>query len=195
MSTPGTSVKQALIEELRDYYEQFENIKEDALELSATLNNSQFNWRPSPKQWSISECLTHLNVLNGLDVPAIRNAVEDGRAAGLAANGPFRYGFLSRSFIRLSEPPVKLKFKAPKVYRPMSDQPRDKVMAGFIAIHDQLLELILKSNGLDLARIKVGTPVPYVKFSLGQRFALLAAHDRRHLRQAWDVRRQSDFPV
>ena len=35
MSAPGTSLKQALIEELRDYYEQFENIKEDALELSA----------------------------------------------------------------------------------------------------------------------------------------------------------------
>lgn len=49
MSAPGTSVKQALIEELRDYYEQFENLKDDALELSAPLSDSQFNWRPSPK--------------------------------------------------------------------------------------------------------------------------------------------------
>jgi hypothetical protein len=69
------------------------------------------------------------------------------------------------------------------------------VVPAFIAIHDQLLELILKSNGLDLARIKVGTLFPRVKFSLGQRFALLAAHDRRHLRQGWEVRRQPNFPV
>jgi hypothetical protein len=196
MSAPGTSVKQALVEELRDYYEQFENIKEDAVELSAPLTDHQFNWRPSPKQWSISECLAHLNVLDGLDVPAVRDAIEGGRAAGLTGKGPFRYGFLSRSFVRLSEPPVKLKFKAPKVYRPPSDQPKDKVIGEFVAIHDQLLELVSKSNGLDLERIKVGTiPFQHIKFSLGQRFALLAAHDRRHLRQAWDVRRQPSFPV
>ena len=195
MSVPGTSVKQALIEELRDYYEQFENIKEDALELSAALTDQQFNWRPMPRQWSISECLAHLNVLDGLDVPAIRIAIEGGRAEGLTGKGPFRYGLLSRNFVRFSEPPVKLKFKAPRVYQPPSDQPKERVVAGFIAIHDQLLELILKANGLDLARIKVGTPFPRVSFSLGQRFALLAAHDRRHLRQAWDVRRQPEFPV
>jgi hypothetical protein len=195
MSPPGTSVKQALIEELRDYYEQCENIKEDALELTAPLNDQQFNWRPSPTQWSISECLAHLNVVDGLDVPPIRDAIQGGRAAGLTGKGPFHYGFLSRSFVRFSEPPVKLKFRAPKVYRPLSDQPKDKVVSAFIAIHDQLLELILKANGLDLARIRVGSPFPYVTFSLGQRFALLAAHDRRHLRQGWEVRRQSNFPV
>jgi len=195
MSAPGTSVKQALIEELKDYYEQFENIKEDALELSAPLNDDQFNWRPSLKQWSISECLAHLNVVDGLDVPAIRDAIEKGRASGLTGKGPFHYGFLSRRFVRLSEPPVKFKFKAPKVYRPLSNEPKGKVVAEFTAIHDQLLELIVKSSGLDLARIQVGSPVPYIKFSLGQRFALLTAHDRRHLRQAWEVRRQPSFPV
>src|ERR1700676_2289527 len=157
MSAPGTSVKQSLIEELRDYYEQFENIKEDALELCAALTDQQFNWRPMPRRWSISECLAHLNVLDGLDVPAIRDAIERGRAAGLVGKGPFHYGFLSRSFVRFSEPPVKLKFRAPKVYRPLSDQPKAKVVSAFLAIHDQLLELILKANGLDLARIKVGT--------------------------------------
>jgi len=184
-----------LIEELRDYYEQFENLKEDALELSTPLTDGQFNWRPSSNQWSISECLAHLNVVDAFDVPAIRAAIVDGRAAGLTGTGPFRYGLLSRRFVRFSEPPAKVKFKAPKVYRPPSDQSKDTVIPEFVAIHDQLLELILKSNGLDLKRIKMGTQFPYIKFSLGQRFALLAAHDRRHLRQAWEVRRQPGFPV
>jgi len=196
MSAPGTSVKQALIEELRDYYEQFENLKEDALELTTPLNDSQFNWRPSPKRWSISECLAHLNILDGLDVPAIGGAIDAGRTSGLTGNGPFHYGYLTRSFVRFSEPPVKLKFTAPKVYQPLAGQPKDKVVQEFIAIHDQLLELVSKSNGLDLARVKVGAiPYPRLKISLGQRFALLAAHDRRHLRQAWTVRQQADFPV
>jgi hypothetical protein len=184
-----------LVEELRDYHEQLENIKEDALELTAPLEDAQFNWRPTPRKWSISECLSHLNVANGLDVPQLSEEIARGRAAGLTASGPFRYGFLSRAFIRFTEPPVNFKTRAPKAYRPTSGQPKDKVVAEFISIHDQLLDLISKANGLDLSRIKVPTFMPRIKFSLGQRFALLAAHDRRHLRQAWDVRKHANFPV
>jgi hypothetical protein len=195
MSTPTTSPKQTLLEELRDYYEQLKNIKEDALELTAPLAEAQFNWRPSPKQWSISECLVHLNLADGLDLPALTGEIERARAAGLTGSGPFRYGFLSRRFIRWTEPPPKIRVKAPKPYRPLPDQPKEKVVTEFVWIHERLLELLSKSNGLDLARIKVPTPIPRVKFSLGQRFALITAHDRRHLWQAWQVRKHPDFPV
>src|SRR6266852_4307403 len=81
------TMKSDLVEELRDYYEQLENIKEDALELTAPLQDTQFNWRPSPKGWSISECLCHLNLANGLDVPMLTEEIERGRAAGLTAKG------------------------------------------------------------------------------------------------------------
>jgi hypothetical protein len=184
-----------LVEELRDYFEQIENIKEDALELTAPLEDSQFNWRPSVQKWSISECLSHLNAADGLDVPQLSDGIERARAAGVTGKGPFRYGFISRAFVRYMEPPANLKMKAPKVYRPVSGQPKAKVVAEFISIHDQLLDLISKANGLDLARIKVPTAIRGIKMSLGQRFALLTAHDRRHLRQAWDVRKHPNFPV
>jgi len=188
-------MKSGLVEELRDYYEQLENIKEDALELTAPLDDTQFNWRPSLQKWSISECLCHLNVADGLDVPQLTKEIERGRAAGLTGSGPFRYGFISRAFVRFMEPPANFKTKAPKVYRPTSGQPKDKVVAEFVSIHDRLLDLISKANGLDLARIKVPTAMPRIKMSLGQRFALLTAHDRRHLRQGWDVRKHPNFPV
>lgn len=188
-------MKPDLVEELRDYYEQIENIKEDALELTAPLEDTQFNWRPSPKRWSISECLVHLNVADGLEAPKLTEEIGRARAAGLTAKGPFQYGFLSRAFVRFTEPPANFKTKAPKVYRPVSGQPKDKVVTEFISIHDQLLDLISKANGLDLARIKVPTFLRWVKFSLGQTFAILTAHDRRHLRQAWDVRKHPNFPV
>jgi DinB family protein len=195
MASPGTPAKQALGEELRDVCEQFDNIQEDVSELCTSLNDAQFNWRPRPDRWSISECLSHLNVVDALDVPLIEDAIERGRAAGLTGTGPFRYGFLSRRFVRMSEAPGKIKMKAPKVYRPASGEPKEKVVAEFLSIHQRLLALVAKSNGLDLARIKVPSPFRWVKFSLGQRFALLAAHDRRHLRQAWEVRKHPDFPV
>jgi DinB superfamily len=184
-----------LIEELRDYCDQIDNIKEDAEELSAPLNNGQFNWRSAAGRWSISECLAHLNVVDGQDIPSIEAAIERARNAGLLGNGPFRYGWLSRKFVQMNEPPVKLKIKAPKLYVPPPDQPKEKVIVEFVAIHDRLKELIRSANGLDLARIKVPTPLgKLVTFSLGQRFALITAHDRRHLWQAWQARKHPGFP-
>jgi hypothetical protein len=195
MSGLGASAQPHLSEELRDLCEQIDNIKEDALELSAPLDDAQFNWQPSPGRWSISECLAHLNVVDGLDLPMINDAIKRGRADGWTGAGPFHYGFLSRRFVRMSEAPGTIKMKAPKVYRPVSKQSKEIVVAEFVSIHGRIRELVVESNGLDLARIKVQSPFPWVKFSLGQRLALLAAHDRRHLRQAWEVRKHTEFPV
>lgn len=195
MPESGTSPKLALVEELRDYYEQIENIEEDAQELTATLDDTQFNWRPSPKQWSISECLAHLNVAAGLDFPRLAEEIERGRAAGLTGHGPFRYGFFSRWFVGFMDAPPKFRVKATKIYLPPVGHLKDKVVPEFLSIHQGLLELVVKANGLDLARIKVASPAGPFKLSLGQRFALVAAHDRRHLWQAWQVRKHRDFPV
>ncbi len=185
---------EALTEELRDVCEQIDNLKEDVLELTAPLNDEQFNWRPDGR-WSISECLAHLNVVDGLDLPLLEEAIAVGRSAGLTGTGPFHYSWLSRRFVRYQDGPVKIKMNAPRVYRPPSGEPKEKVVAGFISIHEQMRDLVVKSNGLDLARIKTRTPFAMIKFSLGQRFAILTAHDRRHLRQAWGVRRHRDFPA
>ena len=181
--------------ELDEFRQQFESVKRDGIELTATLDDGQFNWRPLPRQWSISECLAHLNVVDGLDLPLLAEAIERSRMAGLLGQGPFRYGWLSRKFVSLSESPARLKMRAPKEYLPPSGQPKEEVVAEFRSIHDRMLELVAQSDGLDLARIKVRTPFPVLKFSLGQRFALLAAHDRRHLLQAWAVRKHPSFPV
>lgn len=184
-----------MIEELRDLRAQIESIQKDALGLAASLSEAQFHWRPSPERWSIGQNLAHPNVVDGIDVPMLARAIQKGRNAGWTSAGPFGYGGLSRWFVRISEKPGRFGMRAPKVYLPPADAPKDKVMAEFVSIHDRMLELVRQSDGLDLARIKVPSPFPLVSFSLGQRFALLAAHDRRHMRQAWAVRKQSDFPA
>jgi hypothetical protein len=196
MSSTGASPRTQLIEELRDYCEQIENIKDDAQELTATLTDEQFNWRPGPGHWSISECLAHLVSVDRKSVEVLGPEIERARQAGLTGAGPFRYGFPSGKFVSNVEPPARFRVKAPKEYRPAPDQPRDKVVPEFLSTCDRAIALVRSANGLDLARIKV--PVPFsrfVKFSLGRRFALLTAHDRRHLWQSWQVRKHSNFPV
>jgi DinB superfamily len=178
-----------LIPELDGYRGQFEALKSETARLLDGLTEAQFNWRESPGRWSIAECLVHLNVTARLYLPLIQRAIEEARLRRLFGEGPFRHGFLVNWLIRTTEPPAKLKIKAPKIFVPPPAQPLETVATDFMTLQDQFLARIREANGLHLSRIKVISPVSrFLRMSLGQSFAFLAAHERRHLWQAREVK-------
>ena len=194
--TDGAPAGVALPAELEGYREQFEAVKRDASELVVGLSDAQFNWRPAAGAWSIAECLAHLNVTGQFFLPRIDRHIREARAAGMLSEGPFRYGLLSRVMVRGTEPPAKLKFKAPKIFQPMSEHLSAVIVPAFMTLQDQLVERLRAARGVDLRRVKVTSPVSrLVKISLGQVFPFVAAHERRHLCQARRVREDANLPV
>jgi hypothetical protein len=184
-----------LIAELRTYDRDFEAIAEDAGGDFAALDDEQFNWHPSPGRWSVAECIDHLNAYGRLVLPRFEDAVEGARAKGLLAAGPFRHRFLARMFIRSMEPPATIKVKAPKLYTPAPRQSVASAIPEFLALQDALRACVRAANGLDLARIKLPSPVsPLLTLTLAEWFALTAAHERRHLWQARQVLDAAGFP-
>lgn len=165
------------------------------------LTRDQFAWRPEPGRWSIGECFAHLNATNNVSLPAIAEGIAQGRAAGKTGRGPFQYGFVSRKFIASQEPPVKRKFKAPKAFLPGSEVDPDATMAEYRRISGELKRLTRDADGLHLARVKITLPAlpavlrAIVRMPLGGQLLLTTTHDRRHLWQAEQVRRDSTFPA
>jgi hypothetical protein len=108
------------------------------------------------------------------------------------ADGPFRFGAIGNWFVRMSGPdedPPKRKFKSPKMYTPSSNHTISCLTNSFDALQDEFCSRAAKANGLDLARVKVPSPVTrLMRLSLGQWFKLLAGHQERHLQQAQHVR-------
>ena len=168
--------------------------------LAHGLSHQQFNWRPEPGRWSIGQCLAHLNTVDGLDLAPVRAAIDAGRSRKLTGTGPFTYGLLSRKFIAGMEPPVKRKSKAPKQYVPPAEADPQTTLAEYRRISAEMRRLAHSATGLHLARVKTTLPLlpallrPFIKMPLGARFELIAAHDRRHLWQAEQVRNHPDFP-
>ena len=68
--------------------------------------------------WSAVERMDHVAKVAESYTPKIRAALEDGRRHGKLAAGPFRYGFLARTFLWSLEPPVRVRFKAPGRFCP-----------------------------------------------------------------------------
>lgn len=195
-SENAVRVNEPLISDLQNYRSQIEAVNLDARDLLAGLTEAQFNWRPTPGHWSIAECLDHLTVTNREFVEGIKKAISEARSKGLMSRGPFRHGWIGNMFVRSLEPPVKMKFKAPKIFKPRPDQSLEVTARDFFAVQDEVLRLITEANGINLARAKVSSPVTrLMKLSLGQVFGLIITHDRRHLWQARAVKDNQAFPA
>ncbi len=185
-----------LVVELEDYRIQIGRIKRRCEALVEGLGNEAFNWKPEERRWSICECLSHLNVTAELYLPVIDRAIAKSRSQGLLGDVPARRGLIGGWIVRFSEPPAKRRVKAPKVFLPKAEQPLDSVVPKFIELQDQFVERLWQANGLDLWRTKIRSPaIALLRLSLGETFALLTGHERRHLWQAEQVKGDPGFPT
>jgi hypothetical protein len=189
-------LSQVVTGELADCLSQIDEIQTDAERLLAGLTDLQFNWRPAFGKWSIAECVSHLEVVGRKHLPRIDDAIEHAHHARWYSEGPFKYGFVEKWFVHSNEPPPKMRMKAPRAAAPLAFQPRKELWEQFAALQEELRERIRQAQGLDLARAKVNSPfVGPFRFALGACFSFLAAHERRHLWQARQVRSHPDFPA
>ena len=192
MAPPG---RLALTPEIDDFRAQFERLSAEADALVAPLSEPQFTWPPAPGAWSVAECLEHLNVTARLYLPKLDEAIADAIRRGMYGEGPFSYNWIGRFVVRSMEPPARVRLRAPKTFHPPPSRSRHEIMAAFRAYQVQFIDRLRQANGLDLARAKVSSPASkWIRLPLGSGFALMTAHERRHLWQAGRVVSNTAFP-
>lgn len=155
------------------------------------LSDGQINWRPMEGSWSIAECIAHLNTTNALYIAGLKERLEAARQSGwTATHTNARIGLIEGWFIRSLEPPYRIKMRAPaKFTPPPACYEKDELLARWVSIHQRLLSLSSENADLDWNRIRVPSPViPRISFSVTAVFASIAAHERRHLWQAEQIR-------
>jgi hypothetical protein len=152
-------------------------------------------WRQAPDSWSIAECIDHLAVANqvylGTMRPAAERALREGRRRRRAA----RPGLLGGWFVRSLEPPVNSRFrsKAPTSIQPRPSPPLHDAVAAFLASQVEVRAFIRKYADTDLVGVRFANPfIGGVWFSLATGLHVIAAHERRHIWQAWRVREAAE---
>jgi hypothetical protein len=179
--------------ELETYLDQLLSIKQDAPGIVGGLSREQFFWRPAPNRWSIAECFGHLNRASKLFLPFFDQAIDAARAAALTGSGPFAYPLLERMALVAMEPPARIRFRAPAGFTWLPDGTTEEVLQEFRDWQDRFGERIRRADGLDLRRARVQSAAArWLRYSLGTGFALMLAHERRHLWQARQVRNTLD---
>jgi len=195
MSVDTRSESEALASDLRDMWDQLEAIRRDAKALVSGLRPDQLAWRPAPDRWSIAECLDHLSRMAEVVMPSIDAGIANARARGWLRRGPYRPGPLQRWMLRATEPPPKVRVKVKGSLGPTPGRAPEECVSRFFSFQDEIQLRLASASDLDLGRIKIPSPVvSWIRYPLGFAFLFLLAHERRHLWQAWQVRRDPGFP-
>jgi hypothetical protein len=155
------------------------------------LTAQQFIRQPEAGKWSVAECILHLNVTAAVMQPLMEKAIAQARQNKRVGVGSFSVGPKGRLLIWIAEPPPKFRMPAPPHLRPSAriDDP-GKLLPEFLKAQDEWERLILASAGLDLSKIKVGKRFSPFRARFAAALPWMMAHQRRHLLQAENVKRQ-----
>jgi hypothetical protein len=176
----------------------FDAIDRDARTLVDGLSEAEGQWRAAPGSWSVAECMDHLAVANRVYLAAMEPSATRARADGRMRRGPAVPGLLGGWFVRILEPPVKPRFrvKAPQKIRPRPSPPLAESFEHFTASQAAVRAFLKTNADLDLAGVRFVNPfIRGVRFSLATGLHVIAAHERRHVWQAWNVRRAQPPPA
>jgi hypothetical protein len=145
--------------------------------------------RLDPAKWSIAECIVHLNITAVTVQKLMARAIEQGRNQNVFGKGPFSIGARGRLFVWIAEPPPKFRLRAPKTVRPPAtiDAPQ-QLLPNFLHAQDEWERLMREQEGLDLGKLKAGQGI--FRMRLAAVLPWMMAHQRRHLLQAENVKRQ-----
>jgi hypothetical protein len=174
--------------------EQLDATRRDAQALVADLDDERGGWHDGNGSWSVAECLDHLATGHRVYLDAMEATAVRARRQGRLRRGPAIPGYVGRWFVWTLEPPVHVRLKAPKSIRPRTAPSLPNAFASFMASHDRARAFLDGCADLDLAGVRFPNPfVRGIRFSLATGLNVIAAHERRHLWQAWDVRRHAKF--
>jgi hypothetical protein len=172
---------------------ELDDARRRAHEIAGALASSQSNARPGPDDWSVAECLAHLNLTSRAFLPLLDEAISRGRAAGqtqLTAMGPrgprprrYRMDFVGRMVWLATTLRVPVKTTEPFV--PAGVYQSEAVLVEFDVLHREIVGRMERADGLDLTALRIVSPFDArLRYNVYAAFKLIAAHQRLHLGQA-----------
>lgn len=159
--------------------------------LEARVRDEHWNRRPTEHEWSVAECIAHLNISSAAMLPRMRAAFEEARKLPPVGDRAYKGTMFGKLLAKMVGPvPQVLGFrlgrvKTPPAFVPGSDLPRAAVVAEFRRWLGEELELIRSASGLAVDQVTLDSPfVAGAKYDGFSSLKIVVNHEMRHLVQA-----------
>jgi len=175
---------------------QAEKNNDVARAVAGDLTETQLNWKPSPGQWSVAQCLEHLAVATqGFDKyfsAALTRAKSKSPNTNPPAYKPTRMGGWLAKHVAPESP---RKLRAPKMFRPADASTIQGSLQIFLGEQQKFIDFVGQCQDIDYNKTRIRSPVtPLIRYSLADAFVITVLHAQRHLAQARRVREMAKFP-
>ena len=159
------------------------------------LNLIQLNWKLSPEQWSIGQCLDHIIVSNGKYLPLLKTIFEGkNKTTFWERNNPL-CNYTGRQMIKTLGKNVIKKYKSPRLFFPSESTISQNIISDFKNHQNEIIQLFLELEKEKYKHIVVTSPVAsLITLKLHDLLELIIAHEERHINQALQVKNNNYFP-
>jgi hypothetical protein len=156
------------------------------VELLKDYDMQVLTWKENETSWNVLECLEHLNLYGDFYLPQIENEISNSLTE---KSRSFSSGFIGNYFSKAMLPKEKLnKMKTFKDKDPINTSLDNHVLTRFIEQQRKLIELLNKSNSVNLTKVKIKTSLSsYVRLRLGDTFQFYVNHILRHMKQIENI--------
>ena len=153
-----------------------------ACEIAGRVDDDGWSARPAPDEWSVAQCLTHLNLTSQAFLPLINEAIGGAR---VPTDGRTRCRMDLIGRLLWLAMTINVPVKTTERFVPTGGQPRASVLSEFGALQAELIDCVGRSQGLDLSTRRIVSPFDgRLRYNLCSCFRIIAAHQRQHLKQA-----------
>lgn len=159
------------------------------------LSEEQLNWKEEAHEWSIGECLSHLNSISKTHLEEISKAIS--QSPYRSPNTYFEQNWLGKRLVarvRLNQNnQIKKPRQSPSQYAPVFHA--TNIVQTFLDNQKQILQFLKSAQQIDIQKTKI--PIAFgglIKIPLGDVLQMIVYHHERHLVQAQRVRYTDGFP-
>ena len=154
------------------------------------LSLNELNFKKSSQDWSILECIQHLNLYGKYYLPEIERAMLNSSA--VQTQEMYKSSFLGDYFVKSIIATNSKKMKAPDNMTPDKSNLSITTIEIFLKQLTKLKELLDQAKKVDLIKIKTSISLTkLVKLRLGDTLRFLVYHNERHVLQAERVHQKT----
>lgn len=160
------------------------------------LSVEQINWKISPEQWSIGQCLDHLMTTNRSYYNVFRTIIEGRYRPTLWQRMPFIPEILGNMLIKATQPENGKKSKTFALFEPAESSVNELVVQEYLSHQSEFSGFINQLDQIENHHIVISSPAScWIVYRLKDCLKLLSFHEKRHLLQATGVLEYRRFPV